>query len=164
MALSLMDATKPPPSLAQERSVIEVNDDSDEEFQTQLRLALEASKIEAASNTQPGRPVAYPQTSSGSTLTGMLTLSERAQLEKERLERQKRFRAEPATTSDDDEDELLTKRQRTPSSSTTRADRHSPSTSSHIATTSNTSGTSTVDQVFWDGELRQTANKYADHR
>ena len=69
-------------------------------------------------------------------------ISERAAMERERLARQKRLRKEAGLDNDDDND-LSTKRQ------------HLPSPPIPIPTS---------DQIFWEGEVRQIANKHAEPR
>ena len=101
--------------------------------------------------------------SSGSGSTSAF-LSQRAQLEQERLERQKRLRPQQqqrqatppsqsnSTTesgSDDEIEERPAKRQHV----STQA-RAGPSSSTHPA----------VNQKFWNGELRQTATQHAEPR
>ena len=66
-------------------------------------------------------------------------ISERAAMERERLARQKRLRKEAGLDNDD----LSTKRQ------------HLPSPPISIPTS---------DQIFWEGEVRQIANKHAEPR
>jgi tyrosyl-DNA phosphodiesterase-1 len=97
-------------------------------------------------------------------------LSERAKLERERRERQKRLRPDVHANKNDnadDEDEHEdtglreppAKRQHLSSSGIGPNNGHYPFSSSISS-----QGISTIDQVFWDGELRQTANYHADPR
>lgn len=130
-------------------------DDDDAEFQRQLRLAMEASKAEGAS-----RALSYvssrstspqPQPPAQDSGPKPAFLSERAQMEKERLERQKRMRP-------DDSGEMgaeSSKRQRT---TDTRA--KASTTYKKVSTAS----MPTIEQVFWEGELRQVANRHAEPR
>jgi tyrosyl-DNA phosphodiesterase-1 len=141
---------------------IDDSDDEDAQFQADLQRAIDASK---ASHTST--PSANQVSSSSSFL------SERAQLEKERLQRQKRLRGEGDGGDDDDDTEeeagRPTKRQHISSSpGASRSNGHSVSSaapsSSQSGPTSNSSSTPTTDQLFWEGELRQTANMHANPR
>ena len=96
--------------------------------------------------------------SSGSGVTSFL--SQRAQLERERLERQRKLQGNANTKSQDpdegdtdDEDERPAKR------------RHL-ATSSFAGTqeASNSKQSRPEDQNFWKGELRQTATRFAEPR
>ncbi|KII83975.1 hypothetical protein PLICRDRAFT_180003 [Plicaturopsis crispa FD-325 SS-3] len=131
-------------------------DDGEAAFQADLERALAASQAEASSITAAPAP-------SGSSF-----LSERAQLEKERVERQKRMRRAAGVVSededdnsDDEEQEPPAKRQKPhPSSSSAGIDRRQTSSSTRAtngkgkAKETNTEDT----QVFWDNaEVRQTA-------
>lgn len=156
----------------------DTSDDEDQKFQRDLRRVIETSKVESqerhtinptpsAQATQAGMP-----TSSGSTKF----LSERAHLEKERLARLKRYRGE----SDDHggqtqqppvkrphllsgpTDRRVTQLRSTPSISSS-----SSSSSIHGRSDSKTTEMQTVpviDQLFWDGELRPTANRHSQPR
>lgn len=93
-------------------------------------------------------------------------LSERALLEKERLERQKRLRRDAGL--DDDEAEGSSKKQHIYSSPELLTNG-----TSGIETNAAASGSShstpnsdipTIDQIFWEGEVRQTANRHAEPR
>lgn len=120
------------------------------------------------SNTQPKipEPASKIRTSNEtSNIPGTSTfLSERAQLEKERLERQKRSRPLPAqnpTVEDESEgEEPPAKRHQVypPDKSTVRSN-ISGVNSSRIS-----NSIPTIEQIFWDGELRQTATQHAEPR
>lgn len=136
----------------------DTDSDSDDQFEADLQRAIEASKVASQSTSSPGpiQPTTQPQST---------FISERAQLEKARLERQKRLRGdveEEEPDSDDAEDVRPAKRQHISSSSGSRfnnASSNSPTTStSHRASGPSSSG----DGFFWDGEIRQTGNIYAD--
>ncbi|KZV95003.1 phospholipase D/nuclease [Exidia glandulosa HHB12029] len=111
-------------------------DDPDAQFQRDLDAALKASQADPARASGMTAPADTPAMSS--------FMLERKKLEAERLARQKRLRGEDSTTSsareggDDDDD----------------ADKPPPQKSS--ASTSSNSG------LFWDGELRPTANMHVD--
>ncbi|RDB17512.1 Tyrosyl-DNA phosphodiesterase 1 [Hypsizygus marmoreus] len=184
IALSLQYATR-------KREVIELDSDSEDDededarFETELQRALDASKAEASrqpSQTAPARTVKpiteEPQTQPQTSTAGASSfLSERAQLEKERRERQKRLRPEVArdeSNADYDEDEEPgvseppAKRQQISSSSGVRANngRNHPVPSSSYSARPHVppQNVATIDQVFWNGELRQTANMHAEPR
>lgn len=123
-------------------------DDRDTQFQRDLDAALKASQPEHAS----GLPT--PAASRTDTPTTGLNsfMAERKKLEAERLARQKRLRGEESTARDDDDetDAPPHKRQATTASrARAGANRYYSSTSSH-------------DGLFWDGELRPTANMHVD--
>ncbi len=139
--------------------------DSDEEieeprFQKEFRKALEAS--EASYHTQKTSMHLEPSnantpTNSGSGASNFLI--ERAKLERERRERQKRLRPETLVEeifddSEDDEEQPPSKRHQVSSS------RLRPNASA----SGSKSSTSTIEQRFWNGELRQTATVHADPR
>jgi len=156
----------------------------DEEFQAQLRQAIEESK--ATTNIIPPPP----DTSTIQTTTATNSfLSERAKLEKERLERQKQIRkAKGLDTSDDEssgkkrkieeddgeeeweEDEPSSnKRQRLSSTSAAagrangRGSSSSTAGSSGSSLTGNVNGT-TGEELFWNGEIRPIAVQGSEPR
>lgn len=159
------------------------SDDEEQQFQRDLQCAIEASKVEseercAVASTQQTRTT---HTRGTPTPLGSTTLlSERAQLEKERLARLKHYHGE----GDDHENaggqsqRPLVKRSRISSAEPT--DRRvnqlqsssfissdSSSSSMHEKLESKTTGVQAVpvvDQLFWDGELRPTANKHSQPR
>ncbi|KAK7045945.1 hypothetical protein VNI00_006940 [Paramarasmius palmivorus] len=129
--------------------------DPDQEFQRQVQHAIEVSRQESSSSAL--------ETSSS---TKPSFLSERAQMEKERLKRIRKAKglpeedeAEKQKEKSDDEDEIQIveppkKRQRVSPSSY----RGTPSNT----TSSNSSASS--DELFWDGEFRPTATAGVDPR
>lgn len=168
------------------REVIDLqsgNEDEEEaEFQRQLQLALEASKAEASHTTatpamkEPSPAhIANPvnsRTPSSSNATASVAQTnsvasgavdwraERAQLERERLARQAKLlqqqggskssssgtrRNSPEDSDDDDEDVRPAKRP-------------------NLGKAAAPSNTRDSDQVFLDGEIRQTANQFAQPR
>lgn len=159
-----------------------MNLDSDEDedteearFQEELQEAIRASQNmssqsstrmqEGAKPATSNRSVQSPKVSDQPSSTMSTFLSERAQLEKERLERQKRLRpltAPELTAEDESEDEEPP------------AKRHKVSSSNLSYTRSNISGVSsssssasaipTAEQEFWQGEIRQTATQHAEPR
>ncbi|KDR78204.1 hypothetical protein GALMADRAFT_245252 [Galerina marginata CBS 339.88] len=164
IALSLQETTRKP-------ALINLDSDDDEDvqevrFQEELKQALQASK-DSSSHThsppQAGPSTGTAQPSDRSTVSTFL--SERAQLEKERRERQKRLRPSSdrdSTTEEDDSE-----------SEEPPAKRHQVSHSNPSYMRSNISGVSssktsnsvpTMEQVFWNGELRQTATQHAEPR
>ena len=174
IALSLQDAASAPHA---ESEVIDLatdsdNDDNDEDarFQAEIEQAIAASKAESSrhSSQTSTAPAVKPSDSGPVTVIGgSAFLSERAQLEKERRERQKRLRPEAVLDgggeiSDDDigAREPPAKRQHLSSSSSARAN----NSSTRPTPTSSTSNIPTIDRVFWDGEFRQTATQHAEPR
>lgn len=153
------------------REFVDLDEDDDDEeaaYQEQLRQALEASK--AVTSREPSQiSDALPAQSAGPGPSTSVFLSERAQLEKERIERQKRLRkdveVQKADEDDDDEEEdeePSAKRQRLSSSSRVRANGQ-PSASTSASTSNNGPPTTNdpMDQLFWNGECRPTANQHA---
>ncbi|KAF8222342.1 phospholipase D/nuclease [Tricholoma matsutake] len=148
------------------------DDDSNEDtarFQVEIERAIAASKAEssrqhAAMDVAPSDPqLTVPGASA--------FLSERAQLEKARLERQKRLRPEASLDDNnygDDSDDDATvreppaKRQHLSLSSGSRT--NNDSTRPVLSTSNGSTSQHTIDQVFWDGEFRQTATRHADPR
>lgn len=135
-------------------------DDDETKFQREIERAIEASK---SSRSTPGTE------SVGSSAMQVQEppsafMSERAIMERERLARQKRLRKEAGL---DDEDDLSAKRQHLPSegSSSLPSSPEIPSKGKSKATHSATStNVPTIDQIFWEGEVRQIANKHAEPR
>jgi len=142
-----------------------ISSDSDEEmeeprFQKELREALEASEASyGTQNTSMHVESSKANTPSNSGSGASNFLTERAKLERERRERQKRLRPETVVEeifndSEDDEEQPPSKRHQV--------------SSSHLRLNASASGskssTSTVEQRFWNGELRQTATVHADPR
>jgi tyrosyl-DNA phosphodiesterase 1 len=158
--------------------VINVDSDSDEEdieearFQKELKHVLEASKAEssstptdvARSSMDNSQITNQPPSQSEQSVVSSF-LSERAQLEKERRERQKRLRPQASSSSaaapdDDDLEEPPAKRHQVSCSNSSFKRSNMPLDSS-----SKTSPElPTIDQVFWNGELRQTATQNAEPR
>lgn len=134
-------------------------DGEDAVFQAQLQKAIEESKnIASSASTSTVVSQAPSGSSSGSGVTSFL--SQRAQLERERLERQRKLQGnvntksqKPEDVDTDDEDERPAKR------------RHL-ATSSFAGTqeASSSKQTKPQDQNFWKGELRQTATRLAEPR
>jgi len=90
-------------------------------------------------------------------------------LEKERLERQKRFRAQAGLDDLDEKKqseavEPPAKRPRFTPSSSEGDERTNLAVASSSATHQASSSAESSDKLFWDGELRQVANRYADPR
>ncbi|KAG6836262.1 hypothetical protein H0H93_009663 [Arthromyces matolae] len=175
IALSLEQAN-------QEREVIEIEDSVDEDdarFQEELRQALSASEAETLTNNKSTAHVASPSQSEpeptpppcvspAGGITGFL--SERAQMEKERLARQKRLRPDThdnaTPENEDDEDEPPAKRQQISRSYAVPA-RNNPASSSsrrNVEEPRQASTSTTQEETFWNGELRQTATQHAEPR
>lgn len=123
----------------------EIEQEDDESFQNELRRAIEESK----------RPKVQPQVIDVDDAPVVPTpppwLSERAAMEKERMERQKRRRAEAGLDPIEDEGRETTKKSRTVSPDHTRV--AGPSTKPQPQ-----------EDVFWEGAHRPTANAYAHPR
>ena len=158
--LSLQEASKTP-------TVINLDGDDDEDieevrFQQELKHALEASKAESLLTPTNIPQATSSQPPSQSVISSFL--SERAQLEKERRERQKRLRPQASSSSisisDDDLEEPSAKRHQVSRSNTS----FKQSNISHDSSSKTTHELSTIEQVFWNGELRQTATQYAEPR
>lgn len=156
-------------------------EDEDAMFQTQLQQALEASKSEAqresrnitAVDTSTPQP---PLNATRSVENQMpVFLTGRAQMEKERLERQKRLRKEAGLDDDDEKEtgEPSAKRQHVSTASRVHANGKPSQSSSYSkpdakpnahASTSGPSNAPTIEQVFWDGEFRPTATQHGEPR
>ncbi|KAI0712722.1 tyrosyl-DNA phosphodiesterase-domain-containing protein [Cerioporus squamosus] len=158
IALSLQDTGRPA-----QAEVIEVDDDDDED----LRLALEASKRESMVNLNPSthtQAQAPPPATTSNPAAAFL--SERAKLERERLERLKRTRPDIhrdstaiVVDSDSDSEDDMDQEERARSAKSTR---NVPSTSAAANARPAPRQTQPAGSVFWDGELRQTANMHVD--
>ncbi|KAF9529923.1 tyrosyl-DNA phosphodiesterase-domain-containing protein [Crepidotus variabilis] len=147
IALSLQETSRKP-------ETIDSDEDDDTQFQDELRKALEASR--ETSRPECALEATPPPVEA---LNGFL--SERAKLERERLERQKRLRPHsistiPTEEDSEDDDEPPAKRQNISSSATTSR--------SSVSGSAAKVDIPTIEQVFWNGELRQTATKNADPR
>ncbi|PPR00298.1 hypothetical protein CVT24_004588 [Panaeolus cyanescens] len=177
IALSLREAGSQPEIIDLATTEDEVDDEA--RFERELQKAIVASQMEQAhakpdiptsisekaQEKQPEQPLAQARTPMSAFM------AERALLEKERLARQKRLRPESFSTSnqdDDDEDDEDEYDTREPP-----AKRQNVSSCSSFSSRSNIRGRSgaqpsqevpTINQVFWNGELRQTATRYADPR
>ncbi|KDQ55780.1 hypothetical protein JAAARDRAFT_159157 [Jaapia argillacea MUCL 33604] len=142
-------------------------DDDEAQFMADLQRAIEASKAEVSKIQQPERPIPIQSDPPSRSQTHTPFLSDRAQLERERLERQKRLRGEMIDEEKDEiEVEELPPAKRHHPSSSNRPARANGGASSSSTISRSITGTSTPattgEQLFWDGELRQTANKHAD--
>ncbi|KAL1677634.1 tyrosyl-DNA phosphodiesterase-domain-containing protein [Schizophyllum commune] len=167
IALSLQDSQ---PSRPRSPPIV-IDDDDDEpdeetKFQDELQRAIEASKADsaarkpdslAASTSQTPEPPASAMkdlkiASSTASASGPSSwLSERAKMEKERIERQKKRRRDQGQQSEDednsndvDSEEPIAKRQR-------------PTPPAQAAPTVNTAFS---DEYFWEGAYRPIATKH----
>ena len=157
---------------------------TEQQFQADLQRALQESQSQSQSTTQPIPQIAVVGTSAEPNSF----LSERAQLERERLARQKRLRGDtndrnpsrgptPSTSTADSEDyesdpddlgEPAAKRQHlvTPRHSRTLQQSKSKQSANVINGSSKPSASSSAStnqpQMFWRGEIRQTANMHVD--
>jgi tyrosyl-DNA phosphodiesterase-1 len=170
--LSLEESQRP-----KKQDIIVIDSDSDEieeeeeddekRFQADLQRALEASKVLSQSPSVP-QPPATEQTSEQPKPAPSSFLSERARLEKERLERQKRLRGEAgledmktAKDGPDSETESDTSLDGPPAKK-----QQLSRPSQEMAVPLNLAGTSRSfsSNMFWNGELRQTATRFAEPR
>jgi tyrosyl-DNA phosphodiesterase 1 len=136
------------------------DDDSEARFQADLARAIAASKANSSPATsiaslssdsvQIVDPGSVPS-SAIATYSGSSFLAERAQLEQERLARLKRLH-EPHLESTEPQP-----KRRTPSRATSRAPPYQA-----VQSRGGKEATDEATEVFWDGELRQTANKHVE--
>jgi tyrosyl-DNA phosphodiesterase 1 len=186
IALSLQEAPAvpgPPAAVPVAPNNIPVefeDEDDDPEFREQLRRAIAESQATTATQQPPPareRDYAEPPAPAAARPQTSAFLSDRAKLERERLERQKRQRPDLAQTGNvipkDEEDDDVNlvgdidrdvKRQRVSHSVTTARTDASSSSKPLTSASANTRAAvnSNRDAFFYDGELRQTANKHAD--
>jgi tyrosyl-DNA phosphodiesterase-1 len=164
---------------SKKREIITIDDDDDDDdddvggndeqarYQADLRTALEASRAAAR------EPLSLPSQHIGGPRTGQQGpgpssfLAERAKLEKERLERQKRLRGEASlgddkhrrdVQSDDDSDVSMGERP------TKKAHLSYPLKGKSVPSVSACASSTSGREIFWDGELRQTATRFAEPR
>ena len=151
--------------------ILDSEDEDIEEarFQEELKKVLEASKSESLSTptdvarSSIGNSQITNQPASQSVVSSFL--SERAQLEKERRERQKRLRPHASSSStaapdDDDLEEPPAKRHQVSRSNPSFMRSYIP----HDSSSKRSLELPTIEQVFWNGELRQTATQNAEPR
>ncbi|KAF9235416.1 hypothetical protein BU15DRAFT_89583 [Melanogaster broomeanus] len=160
---------------------VDVPDEEEEHFQAELQRAIAASKAGSDCGVPISKPTSESRASQSGTSTpsgSMSFLSDRSQLEKERLVRLKRLRGES-----DDRERRSEKSQQPPvkrqhlSSIHERTDRRITQSTSSVSSSSSSSNfqdrsgskttdatTSIMDQLFWDGEFRPTANKHSQPR
>jgi tyrosyl-DNA phosphodiesterase-1 len=160
IALSLQRSAQPPsitPALS-----VDNEDDDDARFQADLARAIAASKVNlspttsiASLSSDPSQisdlETAPPSASAVDSHTNSSFLAERAQLEQQRLARLKRLRSEPHSHCTG------------PPSKRGASSRETSCTPASGVGSSRPKGT--VDEepnLFWDGELRQTANKHVE--
>ncbi|KAI0283544.1 tyrosyl-DNA phosphodiesterase-domain-containing protein [Russula brevipes] len=154
IALSLQNSRQSPPTISID------NEDEEDRFQADLARAIAASKLNAShatsvtslSSSDPSQitGVASMPSSTLAAHSGSSFLTERAQLEQQRLARLKRLHDGPDP-------------QTPPPPSKRPAPSSWPPASE--AGSSRRRGKETVDEgveTFWDGELRQTANKHVE--
>ena len=175
-----------------------MDDDDDAQYEDDFKRAIELSKQQSGSTPafKPPQAQSQPPATTASRPAAAF-LSERAQLERERLERLKRTRPDlhrdttaivvDSDSENDNDDDVAAeerarsaKRQHISSSSRAGARRANPSSSStsrnapsastsaaaaaraRPAAASSSSGQGSAQALFWDGELRQTANMHVD--
>ncbi|KAI5120005.1 hypothetical protein M0805_008466 [Coniferiporia weirii] len=157
IALSLEEAKNPPPR-RQETPGSE-DDDAEAQFQRDLQAAIAESKAIEARERGTNGAVVTPGASSAPSF-----LSERAQMEKARLERQKRMRGGDTEESGVSTGPPPAKRQRnsTPSTSsllqTAKASAAALERTHARVSDPGSSGSATI-ALYWEGELRQIANR-----
>ncbi|KLO16637.1 phospholipase D/nuclease [Schizopora paradoxa] len=173
IALSLEEAQRPQP----DRNATPGSDDDENEeaFQRELAAAIAASKAESETNPRtqappararsisPPAPVLQPKPSAEAGPSGTSSfLTERQRMEQERLERRKRLReaGDGALGGQDDSGQSAAKRART--SPPPRQQSGPVASSSSGRTASSSQASSSNGGIFWDGELRQTANAHVD--
>lgn len=154
-------------------------DPEEARFQEELRRVMELSKVETGPSSASSSRQAYipPTQAAASSASGTNSLlMDRRRMEEERLARQKRLRpgivqssANVSDEEDEEDDGMLdggrsAKRQRL--SSTIPSARRANATSSSNptgVTNARASGSATSQEpLFWNGELRQTANAHVD--
>lgn len=169
IALSLEESNHP-----RKPEVIAIDDDDDNgdneeaRYQADLRRALEASKAESQSSQPPLSP-SVPSAKVEESKPGPSSfLSERAKLEKERLERQKRLRREVGL-----DDEKAEKYNAESGEDSDISMDGPPTKRQHLSTSSQEKSIPSIltggpgpseAEIFWDGELRQTATRFAEPR
>ncbi|KAH9017564.1 tyrosyl-DNA phosphodiesterase-domain-containing protein [Lactarius pseudohatsudake] len=164
IALSLREPTQPPPSTSARRVVNNDEDDEEARFHADLVRAIAASK-EAPSpansviTLSSGSDLDQPASPVAAAPSGSAFLTERAQLEQERLARLKRLRGD----SEEDTNGLAPPPQKRPTPSRTMS--CSPDSQDGRRRGGKEVGDDPEGaEVFWDGELRQTANKHVEPR
>ncbi|KZT08989.1 phospholipase D/nuclease [Laetiporus sulphureus 93-53] len=164
IALSLQESSLPTrgssPNTYDSKSRDNSVEDEEARFQAELQRAIEASKRDATSSVSSGFATPADNAPSRAS-TNSSFISERAQLERERLARQKRLRPnldtdarESISEDESDDDEHRNKS----GASTSGGSIAQAATASTRTSFSSASG----EQLFWDGELRQTANMLVD--
>ena len=148
------------------------SDDEDIEearFQEELKHVLEASKTGSSSTPTDVSRLSIDNSQITNQTPGQSVvssfLSERAQLEKERRERQKRLRPQERSSSaaapdDDDFEEPPAKRHQISCSNSS----FKRSNIVHDSSSEKSHELPLIEQVFWNGELRQTATQNAEPR
>lgn len=154
----------------------------DSQFEEDMKRAMEASRAERSTRSPLAStsavPEQEPEPEPQPSKSSHPFLIDRAQLERERLARQKRLRPDiahdkPGDDGDEDEDAetaVPKKRQRISTSFPSTSSKPSSSTRQNTVSTSTAagssratgSGSSSRETLFWEGELRQTANAYVD--
>jgi tyrosyl-DNA phosphodiesterase-1 len=164
--LSLQETSRKHVTVINVDSSDEDEDVEEVQFQGELRQAITASRAESSqqnANSGRGSKPGTIQISDDRSQVGTqpsIFLSERAQLEKERMERLKRLRPDPPRPSTPEEDDD-SENEEPP------AKRHQVSTSytsfsrSNVPSVNSSNSVPTIDEAFWNGELRQTATQHA---
>ncbi|KAF8637115.1 hypothetical protein AX17_003019 [Amanita inopinata Kibby_2008] len=168
IALSLQDAASKSSEVADLVTDHDIGQDA--KFEADMQRAIQASKAEASGSQKTSASVPDEPAPAHDTSVISSFLSERAQLERERRERQKRLRSQAGLSDSEDEfEEQRAKRQR--SSFPVRMHtnncpnpRPSASISNSASSTPSPATTNSGEELFWEGELRQTATRHAEPR
>jgi len=137
------------------------SDDEDVRYQKGPQRTLEASKVSSHSLPVPSPPDLPKKEKSEQSLSSFLL--ERAKLENERLERQRRLRGEVAQGKMkvvEDESDSGTERDGSMNGPPAKKQHMSKPSQEN----SNQASSFNSRQVFWNGELRQTATRHAEER
>ncbi|KAG6331157.1 hypothetical protein ID866_7933 [Astraeus odoratus] len=176
IALSLMDQQSSNFRSAETSSPGPV--DIESRYQHDLQRAIETSKTEtnisSSPDVGPGRSL-VPSTSNSETGTPTASssfLSDRAQLERERLARLKRLRGEEHQDERSSQkrqrssnpEEGVNERTDSASSINSSGKENHSSYNGGVRTKVSNTEIAMVDQLFWDGELRPTANLHSQPR
>ncbi|KAF8264858.1 tyrosyl-DNA phosphodiesterase-domain-containing protein [Lactarius quietus] len=153
IAQSLLDSGRPPPSSA--RRIVN-DDDDDARFRADLARVISDSKPAASPTTSiislsTDSDADHAIGPASTAPTNSIFLTERAQLEQERLARLKRLRGD---SEDSNRAVPPPMKRATPSGITNGA----------LASQEEVENDPEGAEVFWDGELRQTANKHVEPR
>ncbi|EKM76167.1 hypothetical protein AGABI1DRAFT_45345 [Agaricus bisporus var. burnettii JB137-S8] len=170
IALSLEESQR-----SKTREIITIDDDDDDDsenneqtrYQADLQTAIKASRATAQEpQSIPSQQIGGPR--AGQHKTGPSSfLAERAKLEKERLERQKRLRGGTSLGDDTDRKDPQSDTESDVSMGeppTKKAHLSNPLEGMSVPSVSAGASSTSDTKIFWDGELRQTATRFAEPR